>query len=173
MVHRGVLKIIAHWASVCFSSSIFLSGDSRTQYFSKHLAKTQVQPAGMSTVRNRRQKVIVYAELINEVCQLPSVKKKEKRTQYLHDKYDENQSRAEPPKPISAWSLCRSNVWSMVSKAALRSTSYVHEDYTLWCTCGNTRRLQYTERTHHDGYGWITLPKHLFAGSRITTTKTH
>ena len=114
----------------------------------------------------------VYAELINEVCQLPSVKKKEKRIQYLHDKYDENQSRAEPPKPISAWSLCRSNVWSVVLKAALRSTSYVHEDYTLWCTCRNTRRLEYTERAHHNGYGWIPLPKHLFARSRTNTAKT-
>ena len=27
----------------------------------------------------------------------------------MHDKYDENQSRAQPPKPISAWSLWRSN----------------------------------------------------------------
>ena len=41
----------------------------------------------------------------------------------LHDKYDENQSRAEPSKPISAWSLWRSNVWSRVSKAALRSSN--------------------------------------------------
>ena len=72
---RGT-SVFAHWASVCFSSSIFLSGDNRTQRFSTHSAQTQVQLVGMNTVRNRWKKVIVCAELITEVCQLPSVKRK-------------------------------------------------------------------------------------------------
>ena len=49
-------SFFAHWVSICFSSSIFLSVDSTTQHFSTHSAQTQVQLVGTSTVRNRRQK---------------------------------------------------------------------------------------------------------------------
>ena len=115
--------------------------------FLNALSADSVQLVRMITVRNRQQKVIVYAERVNEFCQLPGVKRKEKRTEHRslrtpqgmgvsaeracptrtccdlrHDECDENQSRAEPFKPISAWSLWRSNVWSRVSKAAPRSS---------------------------------------------------
>ena len=53
-----------------------------TQHFLVHSAQTQVQLVGMSTVRNSRQKVIVYAERISEFCQLPAVKRREKRTEH-------------------------------------------------------------------------------------------
>ena len=43
---------LLHLASVCFSLSVFESGDSKTQYFLSHSAQAQVQLVGTSTARN-------------------------------------------------------------------------------------------------------------------------
>ena len=114
--------------SLFFVIHIFIRVDSTTQHFSTALSADSGSVGRHDySSESSAKKVTVYAELINKVYQLPSVKRKEKRTEHrslrnarqrrgvsaertcptrtccdLQDKYDEKQSRAEPSRPISA-----------------------------------------------------------------------